>query len=76
MARVSLHFEDVDDKIAFRADYQGGLDPTSSAHKLANQVIKFLDAQAAEKRDLQIDTGPTDAIQNGAGPVLWTPGEH
>lgn len=50
MARVSLHFEDAEDgKIDFRADYIGHYDPTSSAHKLANQVIKFLDDQAASK---------------------------
>mgnify|MGYP001574469919 CR=1 FL=1 len=76
MARVTLLFEDVDDTIAFRADYQGGLDPTSPAHKLANQVIKFLDDQAAKKQDIHVDTGPTDALQNGAGPVLWKPGDR
>lgn len=50
MARVSLHFEDAEDgKIDFRADYIHHYDPTSSAHKLANQVIKFLDDLAATK---------------------------
>ena len=87
MAKVALLFEDKDGEIFFRADYQGGLDPTSSAHKLANQVIKFLDAQAARKQDIQVDTEPTDVIQNGAKilaaelermerPHLWKPGDH
>ena len=83
MAKVSLLFEDVDNTIAFRADYHGGLDTTSPAHKLSNQVIKFLDDQAAKKQDIQVDTGPTDALQNGGGgetekpeSLLWVPGRH
>ena len=50
MARVSLHFEDAEDgQIDFRADYINHYDPTSHAHRLANQVIKFLDEQEASK---------------------------
>ena len=79
MAHVHLHFEDKDGKIFFRADYEGNWQSDSPAHKLANQVIKFLDAQAIEKINLAVDTEPTDAIQNGGNgdrPSLWVPGVH
>lgn len=55
MAHVKLIFEDQEDGgIAFRAVYAGGEDPHSNAHKLANQVIHFLDEQAAGKTQEEI----------------------
>ena len=50
--------------IDFRADYKDGYNPLSEAHKIAGQVIKFLDAHCATKRNETIDHEPTDRIQN------------
>ena len=50
MARVNLLFEDHPDGLVdFRADYLGGYDGTSACHKLAGQVIQFLEREATEK---------------------------
>lgn len=52
MAHVTLIFEDTesgDGGIDFKANFTGGEQKTSNAHKLANQVIHWLDAQAANK---------------------------
>jgi hypothetical protein len=58
MPHVSLNFEDAPDgKIDFQAVYQPTFDAASPAHRLANQVIKFLDAQAASKTDIVVDDG-------------------
>lgn len=62
MGKVKLLFEDTEGGlIAFRADYQGGFEPTSPAHLTANQVIKFLDDMAAKK----IDILPCDGVAHG-----------
>lgn len=48
--RVSLHFEDGDQGLVhFRADFINGKSPDSHAHKVAAQVVKFLDDQAESK---------------------------
>jgi len=56
MSRVSLHFEDIDGEIAFRADYYGGYAAGSHAHKMAGQVIKFLEENAKTVTDRQSRT--------------------
>jgi hypothetical protein len=56
MAHVSLNFEDAaDGQIDFKSLYTGGFDPNSHAHKLANQVIKFLDEQAKSKTQIEVE---------------------
>jgi len=55
MAHVTLIFEDEDNgEIAFRANFTGGEDVHSNAHRLANQVIHFLDEQAIKKAKEEI----------------------
>lgn len=54
MAHVTLVFEDEDNGqggIAFKANFTGGEDKHSNAHKLANQVIGWLDEQAMGKTE-------------------------
>lgn len=68
MSKVSLHFEDDSTGLtAFRADWKGGYDINSPAHRLACTVIKFLDDQAVKKQLVPPSTEETDTIQNGAG---------
>ena len=75
MMRVSLHFEDdpeLPGAIAFRADYAGGYAPQSNAHKLAGQVIKFLDDQASARVE-RLPEGPVTVEDYKSG--LWTKGQ-
>ena len=67
MSRASLLFEDDPEtgQIIFRADFKGGYDPRSPAHKTACTVISFLDKECHTRH--AIDTAPTDALQNGNG---------
>jgi len=53
MHQCSINLEDTDTgEIAMRVVHADGYQPNSPAHKLANQIIKWLDEQAASKKDL------------------------
>lgn len=51
MARVELYLEDNGAGIDVALRHIGGFDPQSNAHKMGNQLIKHLDAQADWKKD-------------------------
>lgn len=71
MANVSLHFEDEKGGLtAVRADWKGGYDSTSPAHRLACTVIAFLDEQAVKKHLVPPSTVETDRIQNGGKIII------
>lgn len=56
MSYVSLNFEDdANGEIAFKATYGERFNPDSPAHRLANQVILFLDQHAERKHDIGYD---------------------
>lgn len=55
MSRVVIVFEDTTTgEIEFKITHIDGWNPGSPAHKLANQVVKMLDEQAASCRDLEV----------------------
>ena len=50
MSRVSIHLEDVEHgTIAMRTDFHNGRHPDSQAHKLAVQILQWMDDQAESK---------------------------
>jgi len=53
MNHCSINLEDTEDGlIAMKVHYAEGHNPRSPAHKLVTQIVKFLDEQAASKKDL------------------------
>ncbi len=63
MSHVSLNFEDAENgEIAFQACYTEGEDPYSNAHKMAGQVIKWLEQEAKTKREAKCETANTGVI--------------
>lgn len=73
MAHVTLVFEDEDSGqggIAFKANFTGGEQKDSNAHRLANQVIGWLDEQAIEKDDEEITPLNPDIIAPRTGQIL------
>lgn len=59
--RVNLLFEDGPQQtVIFRADFINGKRDDSNAHKVAAQVIKFLDDQAASKLETIEETVPME----------------
>lgn len=59
MSQARLLLIDEDGFVKLLADYQGGYDPVSPAHKVTNQIIKFLEDQAVSKLELM----PEDVIE-------------
>ena len=51
MARAELYLEDEGAGIAVVARHLGGFDERSKAHKMANQLVKYLDGHADWKKD-------------------------
>ena len=73
MAHVTLIFEDEDNGqggIAFKANFTGGEDKDSNAHKLANQVIGWLDEQAVRKTGEVVTPRNPDVIAPRTGQIL------
>lgn len=63
MAHVSLNFEDdVTGEVAFRAVFTNGQDTRSGAHKLAVQVIKWLEEHAETRRDVEVEEAPAPSL--------------
>lgn len=59
--RAELYIEDTEDgSIAFRSNFLTGFSNTSPAHKLAVQVIKWLDEQAAQKTIIEVEPPKED----------------
>lgn len=53
MNHVSINLEDTDTgDIAMKIVHTGGFRKDSPAHKLSIQILKWLDEQAASKKDL------------------------
>lgn len=56
MSHCSINIEDADSgEIAMRVVHTEGFNPESSAHKLSIQIVKWLDAQAASKKETTHD---------------------
>ena len=55
MNHCSINLEDADSgEIAIRVVHTDGFNPRSPAHKLATQIIKWLDDQAISKKNLAL----------------------
>lgn len=53
MNHCSINLEDTENgEIAMRIQHAEGFNPRSPAHKLAIQIVKWLDEQATSKKDL------------------------
>lgn len=73
MAHVALIFEDEENGqggIAFKAKFTGGEDKGSNAHRLANQVIHWLDEQAMQKTEEVVTPLNPDIIAPRTGQIL------
>jgi hypothetical protein len=74
MAHVTLIFEDEDNGqggIAFKANFTGGEQKHSNAHKLANQVIHWLDEQASGKsQEVTKHVGPVEEVHASHSLIL------
>jgi len=55
MNHCSINLEDTDNgEIAMKVHHAEGFNPRSPAHKLAIQIVKWLDEQATSKKDLAL----------------------
>lgn len=73
MAHVALIFEDDESGeggVAFKAKFAGGEDKHSNAHRLANQVIHWLDEQATKKTGEVVTPLNPDIIAPRTGQIL------
>lgn len=56
MSHCSINLEDAPDGlINLRVVFTDGHQPNSHAHKMAGQIVKFLDEQAASKKETPND---------------------